>query len=187
MLISKINKSKPFRITVFLVVAFLYGCDINGSEQRIGYIDMKAVLTESGLSQQEKMHLEQVGRVLKSADDEAEALYKKIETDKLKELRKNDQLLLQEVWRVAQQSARNLITNEAIKAAKVTGEKKGLQIMHYGPLILSSEHHTDITDQVVAALKDTRVKFEPLPRLLIALPENAEKNQRVASGLISIK
>ncbi|KLR16815.1 hypothetical protein APT89_17640 [Enterobacter sp. 50588862] len=186
MTMSKIKYSTPFKTALFITVMLLNGCDANEKKQSVGYVDMKVVLTQSGLSLQEKAYLDNVASVLKEANDEAHKLYEKIDTDKLNELRELDQLLLQKSLRMARYSARNLLYTKTIETAKNICDKNGLKIIHYGPLILTSGDYIDVTDQVIDALKGSQVDFGHIPKLQIILPEDKGEGGKFMTGVINL-
>ena len=184
---SKIAFFVSHSLLVFFLILLLNGCDTGGDKKRLGYIDMKTVLTKSGLSQQERIYLDQVEKLLEDTDNKAKNLYATIDANAVNVHREADQLKLYEQLQIARQSARNMIIQEAIRAAKKVSENKGLQFKHYGSLVLTSEEYVDITEQVVEELRGTMVNFGALPRLFVKFPGNIGESQPSAAGIISIK
>lgn len=183
----KIRVLASYSLSTFFLILLLNGCDTGGDKKRVGYIDMKAVLAKSGLAWQERRYLGRVEKYLEDTDNKAKDWYSTMENMKVNVHREADQLMLYEQFKLARQSARNMIIQEAIRATKKVSENKGLQFKHYGSLVLTSEEYEDITEQVVEELKGTVVNFGSLPGLFIKFPGNIGESQPSAAGIISIK
>lgn len=183
----KIRVLASYSLSTFFLILLLNGCDTGGDKEKVGYIDMKVVLARSGLAWQERRYLERVEKLLEDTDNKAKGFYPTMENIKVNVHREADQLMLYEQFKLARQSARNMIIQEAIRAAKKVSVNNGLQFKHYGSLVLISEEYVDITEQVVEELKGTMVNFGSLPRLFIIFPGNTGESQSSAAGIISIK
>ncbi|EKS7199148.1 TPA: hypothetical protein ACX3KC_005111 [Enterobacter ludwigii] len=175
-----------YSLSAFFLVLLLNGCNKDGDKKKAGYIDMKVVLAKSGLARQERVYLGRVEKLLEDTDNKAKNLYANIDANKLNVHREVDQLMLYEQLQMARQSARNMVIQEAIRAAKKISENKGLQFKHYGSMVLTSEEYVDITEQVIEELKGTTVNFGSLPRLFVKYPGNIGESQPTAAGVITI-
>ncbi|MDN5006979.1 hypothetical protein [Enterobacter hormaechei] len=153
-------------------VMLLGGCDMKKKGNDVAYVDLAAVLTMSGLAQQEKERMDLVIGALKKAETEAGKLYEKMDKEQREKARQADQTMLHRVLTEAGQSARNSILSEARRAVEKVREQDGLRIVMDGSLILSSADDTNITVQVTEALKDVKADFGPLPSILVTTPKS---------------
>ncbi|WP_248725111.1 OmpH family outer membrane protein [Enterobacter cloacae] len=159
-------------------VMLLGGCDMKKKGNDVAYVDLAAVLTMSGLAQQEKERMDLVIGALKKAETEAGKLYEKMDKEQREKARQADQTMLHRVLTEAGQSARNSILSEARRAVEKVREQDGLRIVMDGSLILSSADDTNITAQVTEALKDVKTDFGPLPSISVTTP----KSETATSG-----
>lgn len=153
-------------------VMLLGGCDMKKKGNDIAYVDLAAVLSMSGLAQQEKERMDLVIGALKKAETEAGKLYEKMDKEQREKARQADQIMLRKVLTEAGQSARNNILSEARQAVDKVRQKDGLRIVMDGSLILSSADDTNITVQVIEALKDVKADFGPLPSISVTTPKS---------------
>ncbi|HHZ8843364.1 TPA: OmpH family outer membrane protein [Enterobacter cloacae] len=154
-------------------VMLLGGCDMKKKGNDVAYVDLAAVLSMSGLAQQEKERMDLVIGALKKAETEAGKLYEKMGKEQREKARQADQVMLRNLLTEAGQSARNSILSEARKAVDKVREQDGLRIVMDGSLILSSADDTNITVQVTEALKDVKADFGPLPSISVTTPKSA--------------
>ncbi|MCU6300205.1 OmpH family outer membrane protein [Enterobacter cloacae] len=159
-------------------VMLLGGCDMKKKGNDVAYVDLAAVLSMSGLAQQEKERMDLVIGALKKAETEAGKLYEKMGKEQREKARQADQVMLRNLLTEAGQSARNSILSEARKAVDKVREQDGLRIVMDGSLILSSADDTNITVQVTEALKDVKADFGPLPSISVTTP----KSETATSG-----
>ena len=159
-------------------VMLLGGCDMKKKGNDVAYVDLAAVLSMSGLAQQEKERMDLVIGALKKAETEAGKLYEKMDKEKREKARHADQIMLHKVLTEAGQSARNSILSEARQAVDKVRQQDGLRIVMDGSLILSSADDTNITVQVTEALKDVKADFGPLPSISVTTP----KSETAAAG-----
>ncbi|MBG0524635.1 OmpH family outer membrane protein [Enterobacter cloacae subsp. cloacae] len=153
-------------------VMLLGGCDMKKKGNDVAYVDLAAVLSMSGLAQQEKERMDLVIGALKKAETEAGKLYEKMGKEQREKARQADQVMLRNLLTEAGQSARNSILSEARKAVDKVREQDGLRIVMDGSLILSSADDTNITVQVTEALKDVKADFGPLPSISVTTPKS---------------
>ena len=151
---------------------------MNKKGNDVAYVDLAAVLSMSGLAQQEKERMDLVIGALKKAETEAGKLYEKMGKEQREKARQADQVMLRNLLTEAGQSARNSILSEARKAVDKVREQDGLRIVMDGSLILSSADDTNITVQVTEALKDVKADFGPLPSISVTTP----KSETATSG-----
>lgn len=152
-------------------VMLLGGCDMKKKGNDVAYVDLAAVLSMSGLAQQEKERMDLVIGALKKAETEAGKLYEKMDKEQREKARQADQIMLHRVLTEAGQSARNSILSEARRAVEKVREQDGLRIVMDGSLILSSAEDTNITVQVTEALKDVKADFGPMPSISVTNPK----------------
>ncbi|WP_368541497.1 hypothetical protein [Enterobacter soli] len=167
-------------------VMLLGGCDMKKKGNDVAYVDLAAVLSMSGLAQQEKERMDLVIGALKKAETEAGKLYEKMDKEQREKARQADQIMLRKVLTEAGQSARNSILSEARQAVDKIREQNGLRIVMDGSLILSSADDTNITVQVTEALKDVKADFGPLPSISVTTPKSetatADKESKDATS-----
>lgn len=167
-------------------VMLLGGCDMKKKGNDVAYVDLAAVLSMSGLAQQEKERMDLVIGALKKAETEAGKLYEKMDKEQREKARQADQIMLRKVLTEAGQSARNSILSEARQAVDKFREQNGLRIVMDGSLILSSADDTNITVQVTEALKDVKADFGPLPSISVTTPKSetatADKESKDATS-----
>ncbi|KJW96476.1 hypothetical protein RZ87_18790 [Enterobacter roggenkampii] len=157
-----------YMIIMALSVVLLGGCDMKKKGNEVAYVDLAAVLSMSGLAQQEKERMDLVVDALKKAETEAGKLYEKMDKDQREKARQADQIMLRRVLTEAGQSARNSILAEARQAAEKIRQQEGLRIVMDGSLILASSDETNLTVNVTEALKDVKADFGPLPSISVA-------------------
>ncbi len=153
-------------------IMLLGGCDMKKKGNDVAYVDLAAVLSMSGLAQQEKERLELVIGALKKAETEAGKLYEKMDKEQREKARQADQIMLRQVLTEAGQSARNSILSEVRHAVDKLRQQHGLRIVMDGSLILSSADDTNLTVQVTEALKDVKADFGPLPSISVTSPKS---------------
>lgn len=156
----------------------LGGCDMKKKGNDVAYVDLAAVLSMSGLAQQEKERMDLVIGALKKAETEAGKLYEKMDKAQREKARQADQIMLRKVLTEAGQSARNSILTEARQAVDKVRQQDGLRIVMDGSLVLSSADDTNITVQVTEALKDVKADFGSLPSISVTTP----KSEIITSG-----
>ncbi|EMW6578133.1 hypothetical protein AAFF24_000048 [Enterobacter bugandensis] len=175
-----------YMIIMALSVVLLGGCDMKKKGNDVAYVDLAAVLSMSGLAQQEKERMDLVVDALKKAETEAGKLYEKMDKDQREKARQADQIMLHRVLAEAGQSARNSILAEARQAIEKVRQQEGLRIVMDGSLILASADDTNLTVNVTEALKDVKADFGPLPSISVTSPkpepaEAAKENKDVIS------
>ncbi|GEM_PF-5319056 len=175
-----------YMIVMALSVVLLGGCDMKKKGNDVAYVDLAAVLSMSGLAQQEKERMDLVVDALKKAETEAGKLYEKMDKDQREKARQADQIMLRRVLAEAGQSARNSILAEARQAIEKVRQQEGLRIVMDGSLILASADDTNLTVNVTEALKDVKADFGPLPSISVTSPksesaEAAKENKDVIS------
>ncbi|HIC7814674.1 TPA: hypothetical protein ACW7NQ_002166 [Enterobacter ludwigii] len=175
-----------YMIIMALSVVLLGGCDMKKKGNDVAYVDLAAVLSMSGLAQQEKERMDLVVDALKKAETEAGKLYEKMDKEQREKARQADQIMLRRVLTEAGQSARNSILSEARQAADKVRQQEGLRIVIDGSLILASADDTNLTVKVTEALKDVKADFGPLPSISVTSPKSepaaAPKENKDATG-----
>ncbi|HGH4678077.1 TPA: hypothetical protein ACJIWR_002782 [Enterobacter bugandensis] len=161
-----------YMIIMALSVVLLGGCDMKKKGNDVAYVDLAAVLSMSGLAQQEKERMDLVVDALKKAETEAGKLYEKMDKDQREKARQADQIMLRRVLTEAGQSARNSILVEARQAVEKIRQQEGLRIVMDGSLILASADDTNLTVKVTEALKDVKADFGPLPSISVTSPKS---------------
>lgn len=175
-----------YMIIMALSAVLLGGCDMQKKGNEVAYVDLAAVLSMSGLAQQEKERMDLVVDALKKAETEAGKLYEKMDKDQREKARQADQIMLRRVLAEAGQSARNSILAEARQAVEKIRQQEGLRIVMDGSLILASSDETNLTVNVTEALKDVKADFGPLPSISVASPKSepaaaAKENKNATS------
>lgn len=175
-----------YMIIMALSAVLLGGCDMKKKGNEVAYVDLAAVLSMSGLAQQEKERMDLVVDALKKAETEAGKLYEKMDKDQREKARQADQIMLRRVLTEAGQSARNSILAAARQAAEKIRQQEGLRIVMDGSLILASSDETNLTVNVTEALKDVKADFGPLPSISVASPKSepaaaAKENKNTTS------
>ncbi|EMS8795689.1 hypothetical protein ACTLKO_001465 [Enterobacter ludwigii] len=161
-----------YMIIMALSVVLLGGCDMKKKGNDVAYVDLAAVLSMSGLAQQEKERMDLVIEALKKAEAEAGKLYEKMDKGQREKARQADQIMLRRVLTEAGQTARNSILSEARQAVDKIREQEGLRIVMDGSLILASADDTNLTVKVTEALKDVKANFGPLPTISVTSPKS---------------
>jgi Skp family chaperone for outer membrane proteins len=161
-----------YMIIMALSVVLLGGCDMKKKGNDVAYVDLAAVLSMSGLAQQEKERMDLVVDALKKAETEAGKLYEKMDKDQREKARQADHIMLRRVLTEAGQSARNSILAEARQAVEKIRQQEGLRIVMDGSLIIASADDTNLTVKVTEALKDVKADFGPLPSISVTSPKS---------------
>ncbi|HDT4957202.1 hypothetical protein [Enterobacter kobei] len=161
-----------YMVIMALSVVLLGGCDMKKKGNEVAYVDLAAVLSMSGLAEQEKERMNLVIDALKKAETEAGKLYEKMDKEQREKARQADQIMLRRLLTEAGQSARNSTLSEVRQAADKIRQQDGLRIVMDGSLILASADDTNITVQVTEALKDVKADFGPLPSISVTRPKS---------------
>lgn len=161
-----------YMIIMALSILLMGGCDMQKKGNDVAYVDLEAVMSMSGLAQQEKEHMDLVIETLKKAQTEAVKIYGIMDNEQREKTRQADQILLGRVLTEAGQSARNSILSEVRQAVDKVRQQEGLRIVMDGSLILASTDDANLTVKVTEALKDVKADFGPLPSVSVTSPKS---------------
>lgn len=158
-----------------LVVLITGGCDMKQKNRSVAWVDVAAVISMSVLGEQEQQRLEEVVGALKKAQNEAEALYGKMDKDKAAEARRSDQQVLQSLLTDASHAARNSVIAQVRHAVEQVREQENIQIVVEKNQVLAADESSNITAKVTEALKDAQTDFGSLPSLTVSAPKTEAK------------
>lgn len=162
---------------LFSTFAFtLTACDEGKNmEQTIAYVDISSVLEKSGIGKLEAEHTQKVKERLLSAEKDAEKSYVSLSEAKVKESRIADAQILNRQWQAEQQHARMLSIQAIRKAIETYRQEKKISIVVGTEYIVAADKTADISKQVAAQLKDTKVDYGKLPVITIKKGEDEPK------------
>ncbi|MDW5501851.1 OmpH family outer membrane protein [Pseudomonas lundensis] len=169
---KKTKNSQIKKLFILGVMATaLAGCDQMGlTHSSIAYVDVAKTLSDSPVGKQEAEHNQQVRDVLLRANNEAQAKYKTMPESQQQQSRAADALALNELWQGEQGHARE----QSIKAITAVIEdyrvSHKLDVVMNKATVLAADKKNDITDEIIAQLKSTQVKYGQLPTVTMKEP-----------------
>lgn len=148
----------------FFVLTLISACKpIDISNSNIVYVNIPQVINESSLATKEKMHLDEVKKVLEKASNDAQKYYQNLDQTKAKEARSSDNNILSAQWLIEKQRAQQVVTSIVQAEAVKLQRQKGYGIIISGDLVLASSSEKNITNELIAKVNNVEFEFSPLP------------------------
>ncbi|MEA1062952.1 OmpH family outer membrane protein [Erwinia sp. HR93] len=153
---------------IFSLTAITAGCDNKGAQKsEVVYIDVAKAIIDSPLATQEKARLDQVRKILINAGDDAAKNYKGMDKNKAEQARVADTEVLNRQWVLEQRATRGIVLKKLESAINDLRQKKKYAIIINRNAVLSAADGSDVTDEVVTLLKDTKLNFGKLPEISV--------------------
>lgn len=151
-----------------LVIAgtMLTGCNNNSTgEQNMKFANIEQVIIDSGLAAQEKTHLALVQKSLQDGAKLVEDNYKTLPEAKVAQARVADANLLNSQWQSQQVAARNAVLAEVKDITDKYRVKHNIDAIMPAKAAMSYSKDLDVTADLVAQLKDVKIKFGEVPKV----------------------
>lgn len=165
---SVINRrfSKALALAI-LAGSLLSGCDSQtGGEKEVKFVNIQQVVDESGLATQQKTHLEAVYKSLQGTAKQAEELYKTLTPEKAAQVRQADAKALDAQWQVQLQAARQVVADQVKKSAEQYRVAHKIDVIFPVQTTVSYSKDLDISKELAAQLKNEKVTFAEMPKLM---------------------
>lgn len=169
---SVINRrfSKALALAI-LAGSLLSGCDSQtGGEKEVKFVNIQQVVDESGLATQQKTHLEAVYKSLQGTAKQAEELYKTLTPEKAAQVRQADAKALDAQWQVQLQAARQVVADQVKKSAEQYRVAHKIDVIFPVQTTVSYSKDLDISKELAAQLKNEKVTFAEIPKLMPKMP-----------------
>ncbi|MTD41198.1 hypothetical protein GIX45_21770 [Erwinia sp. CPCC 100877] len=144
------------------------GCD-NASKQNKGvvWVDVSQAISDSPLAKQEKTRLETVKNILLKAEQEANKSYKGMDKAKADQARRSDAIMINRQWNLEKRAARTALLNQVRAAVEEVRKNNNYAVIVDSGAVLTADPASDVTKQVVEALKSAKVDFGELPSVTV--------------------
>lgn len=160
------NRMAGTLIVVLMASAMLTGCDSKSvAEKQMKFVNIEQVIVDSGLAIQEKTHLEAVRQRLMDGAKLAEGTYKNLPKDKVEQARQADSAILNAKWNSEQAAANNIVLSQVAQVAEQYRAAHHIDAIMPVRSALSYSKDLDVSADLVASLKDTKVSFGDLPKI----------------------
>lgn len=158
-------KTLPF-IVVTAALLLLSGCNEKNEENTmIKIVDVEKVISQSSLSTQEKEHLNKVKDTLLAGKKAAEENYAKMSKDDVQKSALADKILLERNWDLQRKQARMATLDTVYTAVEQYRAEKKIILVTHKTAIIAADNSADISDEIIARLKDQQVKYNVLPEI----------------------
>ncbi|PWW07009.1 hypothetical protein [Mangrovibacter plantisponsor] len=172
------NTGRFFQLTKKTIAFVLAAGIVAGCNEKttgvdpVKFVDMEKLLVDSGLAEQEAAHLRLVNERLKQGAELAGKQYSTMDEEKVGLARQADGQILQLQWQAEQQNARKTVLAAVTEAAMSWQDEHGAVAILPRQAALSVAKDADITDDILAKLKNYTVKFNSLPEVAIKSEEH---------------
>ncbi|KLF28693.1 hypothetical protein YA29_16555 [Klebsiella aerogenes] len=153
-------------------------------QQKISYVDVAEVLKTSSIGQQEIARNQQVKDILEKAQKDATARYADMTEAQRQKSTMADSELLNRQWVAEQQHARQMSLEAIAKAVETYRSGHNLSVVLSKSQIIAGDASLDISKDIIAQVKATKVDYGALPELTI---KDTNSNSSAEKGTSSEK
>ncbi|MFS7302880.1 hypothetical protein AB6873_16090 [Rahnella rivi] len=151
---------------IVIAGSMLAGCDYKSTgDKNMKFANIEQIMIDSGLAAQEKTHLEQVHQSLQDGAKLVEENYKTLPQDKVPQARQADANVLNAQWQAQQMAARNAVVAEVKTVTEQYREEHKIDAIMPVQSAMSYSKDLDVTADLVAKLKDVKIKFGEVPTI----------------------
>jgi len=163
-------------LAICVVVVSLTGCDKEGTmEQKVAFINMEEVLTQSPIGQQEVDHNAKVKTVLLQAENQAKETYQAMPEEQQQKSRAADATILNRQWMVEQNHARAESLKAITTAVETYRKSHNIALVVDSRSLIAADKENDISKDIISQLKDVKVDYGKLPEISVKQAVEAAK------------
>ena len=164
----KWNNNLLVKLPLCIALLSLVGCDQLGlSQQKIAYVNMAKVLETSSVGKQEQEWGQKVRDVLVKANKDAQATYATLPADQQQKARQADAVTLNQQWDIERNSARIKSVKAIAEVVESYRTSHKIEFVFDSSQIVASNPTSDISQQVIAQLANTKVDYGKLPEVIV--------------------
>ena len=164
----KWNKSLLVNLPLCIALLSLVGCDQLGlTQQKIAYVNMAKVLETSSVGKQEQEWGQKVRDVLVKANKDAQATYATLPADQQQKAREADAVTLNQQWDIERSSARGKSVKAIAQVVESYRTSHKIEFVFDSSQIVASNPTSDISQQVITQLANTKVDYGKLPEVIV--------------------
>lgn len=164
----KWNKSLLVKVSICIALLNLAGCDQMGlNQQKIAYVNMGKILETSAVGKQEQEWNQKVKDVLVKADKDAQENYTNMPADQQQKARQGDAETLNRQWDIERSSARVKSVKAIAAVLENYRTSHKLEIVFDSSQIVVSNPTSDISQDIIPLLANTKVDYGKLPEVVV--------------------
>ena len=164
----KWNNNLLVKLPLCIALLSLVGCDQLGlSQQKIAYVNMAKVLETSSVGKQEQEWGQKVRDVLVKANKDAQATYATLPADQQQKARQADAVTLNQQWDIERNSARIKSVKAIAEVVESYRTSHKIEFVFDSSQIVASNPTSDISQQVITQLANTKVDYGKLPEVIV--------------------
>jgi Skp family chaperone for outer membrane proteins len=166
--VMKWNKSLLVKVSICIALLNLAGCDQMGlNQQKIAYVNMGKILETSAVGKQEQEWNQKVKDVLVKADKDAQENYTNMPADQQQKARQGDAETLNRQWDIERSSARVKSVKAIAAVLENYRTSHKLEIVFDSSQIVVSNPTSDISQDIIPLLANTKVDYGKLPEVVV--------------------
>lgn len=166
-------------MAVLVGSTLLVGCDAQQSgEKQMKFVNVDKVLVDSGLAKQEQDYLKAVDESLQKGQKLAETRYANLPADKVAAARQADKNILSQQWESQKRTARNVVGAAMKKATDAYRSDSKIDVIMPTQTVLSIDPALDVSADLIAKLKTTKLDFGKVPEITLKANEPAKAPAR---------
>lgn len=162
-------------MALLVASSMLVGCDAQQSgEKQMKFVNVDKVLVDSGLVKQEQDYLKAVNESLQKGQQLAEKSYANLPADKVPAARQADKNILGQQWEAQKRTARNVLGAAMKKATDAYRSENKIDVIMPTQTVLSIDPALDVSADLIAKLKTTKLDFGKVPEITLKANEPAK-------------
>lgn len=179
---SVVNKfSVKSLLAICVVVVSLTGCDREETMgQKVAFINMEEVLTQSPVGRQEMERNAKVKAVLLQAENQAKDAYQAMSEAQQQKSRTADATVLNRQWVAEQNHARAQSVTAITNAVEAYRKSHNIAVVVDSRSLIAAAKENDISKDIISQLKEVKVDYGRLPE--ISVKKAAEKSPAPAEA-----
>lgn len=127
------------------------------------FINMERIMSESGLAEQEAIHLKAVRENLINGAEKAKVRYSSLEKSKRQEAAVADTLIFTVQWRTEQQIARQIVMQQIQQVSEAWMKANSVRAILPLDGAVAIAKEADVSAQIISQLKGKQVIFGSIP------------------------
>ena len=168
-------------LAICVVVVSLTGCDREETMgQKVAFINMEEVLTQSPVGRQEMERNAKVKAVLLQAENQAKDAYQAMSEAQQEKSRTADATVLNRQWVAEQNHARAQSVTAITNAVEAYRKSHKIAVVVDSRSLIAAAKENDISKDIISQLKEVKVDYGRLPE--ISVKKAAEKSTAPAES-----
>lgn len=131
--------------------------------QKIAYVNVTRLMSESSLGQLESARNEEIKAILLKAEAAAQKAYLSMSAEEVQSNRAVDAANINQSWQIEQKNSRSISLSVALEKIEAYRKEKGLNIILNSEFIICADEEYDVTSDVILSLKEINVDYGVLP------------------------